>query len=70
MSGWSSKTPAAASRRNCASASSIRSSPPSRWAAAPGWACRSPTASSTSTTAASTWTAPRASARASAWCCP
>ncbi len=44
-------------------------SPPSRWAAAPAWACRSPTASSTSTTAASTSKALRGRAPVSGSCC-
>jgi len=44
---------AAASRRRCSSACSIRSSPPRAWATARGWGCRSCTASSRTSAAPS-----------------
>ena len=60
-----SPTPAPAFRPSSSRASTIRSSPPRRSAAAPASACRSPTASCASTTARSAATAPSGRARAS-----
>ena len=49
--------------------SSIRSSPPSRRAAAPGWGCRSATASCSRWAATSRCRASSAKASTSRWCC-
>ena len=64
-SGSRSPTPAAASTRRSASGSSTRSSPPSRSARGPGWACRSATGSSRSTAARSRSSPRRGPGRAS-----
>src|SRR5471032_3117035 len=68
--GSPSPTPAAASRRTRARASSTPSSPPRRSARAPGWACRWPTASCKSTAAASPSRPSWAKAPCSASTCP
>ena len=64
-----SPTPGRAFRPSSWRASTIRSSPPRRSAAAPASACRSPTASCASTTARFAATAPSARARGSRWRC-
>jgi hypothetical protein len=60
-SGW-------ASRRRTWAGCSIPSSPPSRWAGGTGSACRSATASSSSTAASRALAMRRSAARCSSWC--
>jgi CheY-like chemotaxis protein len=67
---WRSPTTARGSRRRPCPTCSTRSSPPSRWARGPAWACPSATASSPGTAAGSRSTAPPGRGPASACCCP